>query len=63
MAYKSEFKRGMTVEPDGKVSVQYTGLMAFRKRIYSPADYLEMKEVLKASQRSVRGEIILEKTL
>ena len=60
--YKMEYQETRIEEPEGKAAVQYRSRLGMKKKIYSPGEYLELKKILKASQRSTRGEIILEKT-
>ena len=60
--YKMEYQESRTEEPEGKAAVQYRSRLGMKKMIYSPAEYLELKKILKASQQSTRGEVILEKT-
>ena len=59
--YKMGYQKTRLSEPEGKIAVQYRSRLAMKKKIYSPDEYLELKKVLKASQRSARGEVILEK--
>ncbi|MCK4591279.1 MAG: hypothetical protein KAT86_05955, partial [Candidatus Latescibacteria bacterium] len=60
--YKMGYQKTRLSEPEGKTAIQYRSRLAMKKKIYSPDEYLELKKVLKASQRSARGEVILEKT-
>ena len=60
--YKMGYQETRVTEPEGKAAVQYRSRLGMKKKIYSPAEYLELKKILKASQRSTRGEVILEKT-
>jgi len=59
--YRMTYEKMGVSEPQGKSAVQYKSRLAMKKKIYSPEEYLKLKKVLKASQRSKRGEIILEK--
>jgi len=59
--YRMNYEKMGVSEPQGKPAVQYKSRLALKKKIYSPEEYLKLKKVLKASQRSERGEIILEK--
>ena len=60
--YKMGYQKTRLSEPEGKTAVHYRSRLAMKKKIYSPNEYLELKKTLKASQRSARGEVILEKT-
>jgi hypothetical protein len=60
--YKMGYQETRLSEPEGKTAVHYRSRLAMKKKIYSPNEYLELKKTLKASQRSARGEVILEKT-
>ena len=62
VSYKMEYQETRIAEPEGKAAVQYRSRLGMKKKIYSPGEYLELKKILKASQRSTRGEVILEKT-
>jgi hypothetical protein len=62
VAYKMRYQETRIEEPEGKAAVQYRSWIRMKKKIYSPTEYLELKKILKASQRSTRGEVILEKT-
>jgi len=62
VGYKMEYQETRIEEPEGKVAVQYRSRLGMKKKIYSPGEYLELKKILKASQRSTRGEVILSKT-
>ena len=62
VGYKMEYQETRIEEPEGKAAVQYRSRLGMKKKIYSPGEYLELKKILKASQRSTRGEVILEKT-
>ena len=59
--YRMAYKKMKVSEPQGKPAVQYKSRLAMKKKIYSPEEYLLLKKVLKKSQQSKRGYIILEK--
>jgi len=60
--YRMEYEEARITEPEGKAAVQYKSRLAMKRKIYSPDEYIDLKKVLRASQRSGRGEVILEKT-
>ncbi|MCR4439266.1 MAG: DUF3857 domain-containing protein [bacterium] len=61
VGYSMRFAETRAEEPEHSAAVQFTSKLALKRKIYSPEEYLQLKEVMKTAQRSTRGEIILER--
>ncbi|MBC7187094.1 MAG: DUF3857 and transglutaminase domain-containing protein [Calditrichaeota bacterium] len=61
VGYSMQFAETRVEEPEPTTAVQFTSKLALRRKIYSPEEYLQLKQVMKTAQRSTRGEIILER--
>lgn len=62
VSYQMAYSSSVLGEPEGKPAVKYNKEIKINSKQLSPEEYQQLKQILKASAKSGRGEVILVKS-